>query len=359
MISTIIVFLIILSGLVIVHELGHFYAAKKMGARVEEFGIGFPPRIYSKYDKSGVRWSINAILAGGFVKIKGENGEDRNDKDSFVSLPIWRRFIILVAGVIMNLLTAVVLLTVVLNIGVLTVVEGDVPTGASIDDQSIMVTQVLPDSPAASAGLQAGDKIVSINDLSFASGEQAREYLNINSDKEVFNFNIERDGDNLELTIIPEYIQAIDSLGVGAALMEVGKVKYKWYMAPWQAIKQTAVYTALIVGGIYDVVTSPFTGSQSYKMVSGPVGIADMTGEMMSLGLSSVLNFAAILSISLAVLNILPFPALDGGRIMFLIIEAVRRRPVNQKWEILINNLGFLALLVLMVIVTYKDIVNL
>jgi len=359
MIWTIIVFLLVLSVLVLAHEFGHYSMAKKFGAKVEEFGIGFPPRLYSWDGKDGMKWSINWIPIGGFVKIKGESGEDKNEPDSFARKPLYARFIILVAGVMMNLIVAVIFITISLNFGVLAITEGADKSNLMISDESVMITQILPGSPTEQAGIEVGDKLVSINSQVFDSGEAARTFLSSSDTDSVFEFVVDRNGEQLSFNIVPTYIVEISQMGVGAAITDAGIVRYPWYITPVRGVQDTYYYTSATVVGFYDIISGLFTGNDAYKQVSGPIGIATVTGEVIELGFANVLRFAAILSISLAVLNILPFPALDGGRLVFVVIEAIRRKPISAKIEAVVHNFGFLVLILVIILVTYKDIMNL
>lgn len=359
MFVTIIVFLVILSVLVLAHEAGHYFTAKKFGAKVEEFGIGFPPRLYSWPGKDGMKWSINLIPIGGFVKIKGESGSERNVADSFSSKSLLARAIILSAGVFMNMVLAVVLLTIAMNVGIPAITENTQDENIYISDESIRITQVLPESPGSMAGLQAGDIILTINDTIFVNGEEARSYLSKQSENSVLVFKIERQKEEIEVQVVPNYIEEISSIGVGIAMMDTGIVRYPWYTTPLRGVEATVYYTSEILQAFGGMIKNVFKGQSSELEISGPVGIAVITGEFIQMGISHLLQFAAILSINLAIINILPFPALDGGRLVFVIIEAIRRKPNSQTVEMLVHNFGFLLLMALVIFVTYRDIIGL
>jgi regulator of sigma E protease len=357
---TVIIFLIVLSVLVVAHEFGHFITARKLGVKVEEFGLGYPPRVFSWISKkTGIRWSFNAIPIGGFVKLKGENGDDcPNDKDSFCSKKIWKRFVILFSGVFMNMVAAVVFFTIALGFGVSVIVEG-YEGSAFVDDKALEITQILGSSPAEEVGLQIGDRVISINDKEFESGELARAYLQELGENSIVNLKIDRSGVEVLASVVPSYVPELDRTGIGIALYETGTVHYPLYLLPIKGVEMTYWYTQQICIGFYGIIRSVIAGDGLGVDVSGPVGIAVMTGKAVEMGFVYLLQFGAILSINLAILNILPIPALDGGRILFLVIEAIVRRPVNARIEAIIHNIGFLILMLVVVLVTYKDIFGL
>lgn len=358
MIWTILLFLGVLSVLVLAHEWGHYYTAKKIGADVEEFGLGFPPRLFSWKGKDGMIWSLNLIPLGGFVKITGESGDERENPNSFANKKIWQRFLVLVAGVLMNFLIAWALFSIGFLSGIPAITEGDIAQNVHVRNQAITVTEVIADAPAQQAGLQIGDKVTAINGIAYIDGDEARDALAAAS-VDTMIVSIERDDVVQDIEITPTYIEAIEREGIGAAVVETGLVRYPWYAAPWEGLKITVTYSVLIVGAFIDIIAGLVSGAGVSADISGPVGIAVMTGEIASLGFIYILQFAAILSINLAILNILPFPALDGGRILFVLIEAIRRKPASPQLEAMIHNLGFALLMILIIVVTYRDIVNL
>lgn len=359
MIWTIILFLGVLSVLVIAHEWGHYFTAKKIGAKVEEFGLGFPPRLFSWKAKDGMIWSINAIPLGGFVKIVGESGEKEEDPNSFRKKSVLKRILVLSAGVIMNLVLAAVLFSIGFVIGIPSVTEGELGKFATISDQAIRITEVISGSPADIAELQIGDTILSLNGVDYSEGEEVRSELHVLAETESINFIVERKGEVIDVNVVPEYVEALSGPGVGVAIVETGFAKYPIYIAPWKGIEATFTYTIAILLAFFGIIRDLIMGSGIAPEISGPVGIAVITGEIASLGFVYLLQFAAILSINLAVINILPFPALDGGRIVFVLYEAVRGKPASQKVEAVVHNFGFLLLMILVIVVTYRDIVNL
>jgi regulator of sigma E protease len=366
---TIIIFLIVLSILVVIHELGHFFTARIFGVKAIEFGLGFPPRAVgmvkegkkwkkvSANDKAEYKrtiWSLNWLPFGGFVKLKGEQEDGMHDKDSLLAKPIWRRAIIMAGGVCMNWIFAVVLLTIVFIAGMPAALE-DAPAGASIKDKSIMITAVLPDSPAQTAGLQPGDTILSVDKQTPQNEKQVREWIG-ESGVTPLSLKIKRDNTDLEVTATPREIKELGKTGLGIGLADVGFVSLSPVKALLQSVVTTGRLTKAVIyafGGLFrDLVVTHRVSSD----VSGPVGIAVLTGQVARQGIVPLLQFAAILSINLAVVNFLPIPALDGGRVFFLAIEKVRRKPMSQKLEMGIHNVAFLLLIMLIILVTARDL---
>lgn len=360
MIWTILLFLLLLSVLVLVHEWGHYIAARKSGMTVEEFGIGFPPRLFGWKKASGTTWSINAIPLGGFVKIKGESGENATDPDSFASQGWWKRFAVVVAGVVMNLVLAWVLFTVGFLFGLPAIVENGVEEGVVVTDRAVNIVDVLPGSAADQAGLQIGDRVTTIDGVAYDAGEAARNALVPHSDASPLSLVILRHGGETQtFAITPTYLSELGREGVGISLVETGFIRYPWYLAPWKGLQTTLAATRDVLGAFGGLIVSVFRHEDVSANLSGPVGIAVLTGQVASLGWSHMVQFAAMLSINLAVINILPFPALDGGRLVFLLYEVVRRKKVTPVFEQTVHALGFALLLLVVVIVTVKDIVHL
>jgi regulator of sigma E protease len=365
---TAIIFLIVLGLLVFVHELGHFTVARRNGIKAEEFGFGFPPRLVGAVkDAETGKWrtvwgneevvspttvySLNWIPLGGFVRIKGEDGTQK-DPDSFATKPAWVRVKVLAAGVAMNFLLAWLLISVVLMAGFPQAAE---PGSGGSPDRSIQISEVRPDTPAEAMGLQFGDVVISIDGEKMGSVAQVQEYIALHKGREIA-VEVERGGERLTFRGAPrtDYPPSEGSLGIG--LGETEMVSYPWYRAFWEGAKATYGLTVALTVGIFSLLGDLVTGnSANLQAVSGPVGIAHLTGQVTDLGLVYLLYFTAILSINLGIINILPFPALDGGRILFVLIEAVKGSPVSQRLEGAFHQVGFLALLLLMVLVTVHD----
>ncbi|MDA0207895.1 MAG: M50 family metallopeptidase [bacterium] len=353
---TILLFLFVLSVLVIAHEWGHYFAAKKMGMKVEEFGIGFPPRVFGWKNKDGMLWSLNVIPLGGFVKIAGENGEKRDSEGSFASKSIPARLLVLAAGVMMNLVLAAVIFTISLMIGIPSVIEGDQPAFADIRSSEVRVLEVLDGSAADEAGFEVGDVIAAVDGEAPEGGEALRARMD---ESPQLTFSVQRGNESLDIPVSANYVEEFDDEIYGVLILETGLVRYPFYLAPFKAIELTALYTGQIVIAFAELIASPFTSADVQADFAGPVGIAEMTGDIAAQGFTYLLQFMALLSLNLAVLNILPFPALDGGRILFVLIEAVRQKPNSAKVEAIVHNIGFLVLISLVIIVTYSDIASL
>lgn len=372
MLLTIITFLIVLSVLVFVHELGHFLAARRFGAAADEFGLGFPPRLFGFYKSTSGKWkwkwgrgevhdaadtvySLNAIPLGGFVKIRGENGEEKSDPQSFASKPAWQRTIMLSAGVLMNVLLAAVIFSFIFAFGAVQSIDGVDLKNAEVRDRHIMIAAVSKDSPAEQAQLQPGDTIVSINGNPVENIEWLQSFV-AGKAGETLEYRIKREDTEFTKEVTPVTLKETNKGGIGIVISEMAFVRYPWYQAVVEGAKNTVFFLGAIVMGLYELLARLFSGGGVSADVAGPVGIAVLTGQVVELGFMYLLQFTALLSLNLAVINILPFPALDGGRILFLIIEKIKGRPVRQQTEALIHNLGFMLLIILVILVTFKDI---
>lgn len=360
---TIIVFVIILGILIFVHELGHFIAAKKMGVRVEEFGFGFPPRIFG-VKRGETTYSLNWIPIGGFVKMTGQSdfevsdhGQAKADPRSFVSQKPWRRVIILCAGVAMNFLLAAVLLSIGFMIGLPSAVGDNLPAGARTTEQRIQILSATPDSPAAAAEFLAGDTILTLDEVSPESVAWVQDYVSDHAGQTVA-VKIERGSEIIEKEVTPRLESPSGEGPLGITLAETARVSFPWYQAIWQGFKATGDLTVQIVVAFGNLIGALFTSGQVSGDVAGPIGIAVLTGQVTKLGFVYVLQFTALLSINLAIINILPFPALDGGHLLFLLIEKIRggKTLKQAKVENIIHLVGFAFLLLLIALVTYRDI---
>lgn len=354
MFTTILLFAAILSILVFVHELGHFLVARKMGMKVDEFGFGFPPRAWG-VKRGGTLYSLNWIPMGGFVKIKGESGEDRHAPDSFASKGKLARFAVLFAGVAMNFVAACVLLTLGFMAGMPTVIDGPLPAGAQVRDRDVRVMSVYPGSPAARAGVAPGDVLVSLDAAPFTESQAARDYIGAHGASGVDVVLRPASGADRALRLVAEPLGDTGRTGFGVGLVDTGTVSLPIHRAVLHGVASATALVRDIVVAFADLAASVFTRKPVDAGLTGPVGIAVMTGDAAALGLGSLLQFMAVLSANLAVVNLLPFPALDGGRILFLIIEAIRRKPADEKVETAVHNAGFLILLLLILLVTFRD----
>lgn len=371
MISTIIIFIITLLILVVSHEFGHFLAAKKFGIKVLEFGFGLPPKIFGK-KLSGTEFTFNWLPIGGFVRLLGEDEVDEKiskEKGSFVSKKVWQRMIVVTAGVIMNFLLAALLFWIVLSAQNY---QERIPllipykfAGVEQTEQTIiLISNVAPDSPASSANLKQGDQITAINSKE------------ITDELELINITKKEAGKEIQLTVTNTKNQTRQvnitpranppsgqgPLGIEMGTLEIAKLHYA--TLPQKIASgithsyNLASYSFNLLGRL--IATSittrnlePVSGS-----VSGPVGITNLAGSILQTQspLIPYLNFVALLSLNLAIVNILPFPALDGGRLVFLLIEAIIGKRVKAQVEKMVHTIGMVILIALIIIITYSDI---
>lgn len=375
MLITIIVFFAVLSVIVFVHEMGHFATARKLGVKVEEFGLGLPPRIFglqkigAKFKLIGRKtemtkdsptvYSLNWIPVGGFVKIKGEGGEEAGSLDSFAHRPIWQRAVMLTAGVIMNVILCMVLLSVGFGFGMPAALDDVNNSQAFISKRSIQVLQLVADSQAQMAGIQAGDIITKVAGQEFDTIGALNVFLADKADQEL-TVEINRRGEKIsKIVAIKKYSWTGGEVtGLGVGLIETAVVRYPWYLAVYKGVEATFVWLSAIVVALFLVVKNLISGAPTGVEVAGPVGIAVLTGQAAKLGFIYLLQFTALLSLNLAIINILPFPALDGGRVLFLILEKIRGRVVKPEWENLIHNIGFIILMGLVLVVTFSDVIK-
>ncbi|MEX0913033.1 MAG: site-2 protease family protein, partial [Candidatus Paceibacterota bacterium] len=358
---TIILFIAVLVFLIWVHELGHFLAAKWARMRVDEFAIGFPPRIFA-VKKGETEYSLNLLPIGGYVRIFGENGsEETSEGDrsrAFGLRPRHLQAIVLVAGVAMNILAAWLIFFAVAMIGSPAIVE----EFEASDKSSLTVVAIMSDSPSDEAEVPLGAVIKNVR-----SGDQAIESLTPSSVSNFVTENSESEiqidythkGNDASITLTPqrglienEPERAV--IGLSSALVETVRQN------PLEALVGATVRTyeslIAITIGITTFLASAVTLSADVSQVTGPIGIAGMVGDAAEFGIVSLLIFTAFISLNLAVINLLPIPALDGGRLVFVAIEAITRRSIGDKWVGRVNLVGFVFLILLMIAVTYNDI---
>jgi regulator of sigma E protease len=357
----IIIFIIILSVLVFVHEAGHFIAAKLFGVRVDEFGLGYPPRAKKLFKWRGTDFTLNWLPFGGFVKIFGENPteETKHAKDSFTSKRRDKQALILVSGVFGNFLLAWVLLSIGFMLGMSSPVELGIPTTAA----HTTIAETLPGSPASQSGLMPGDEILLItrNGQSISAGSALTpETIStfISSSKDAVNVTIKRGSSIYTKTITPKEGIVPDKPAIGFGLADISIVKLGPVQAVYQGLRATLMLTRDTAKALGSFFLKIFIGKADFSQVSGPVGLVGVTGQALSLGFVYLLSFAALISINLSIVNLLPFPALDGGRLLFVLIEAVIRRPVSPRVANAVNTVGFGLLVFLMIIITVRDVRN-
>lgn len=345
---TIVIFILILGALIFVHEFGHFAAAKICKVKVEEFGFGFPPKIFG-IKRGETVYSLNWIPLGGFVKMLGEEKESKSPR-SFNMQSIPKRLFIIIAGVTMNYLMAIVILTIGFSIGMLPIISNPTDLGGA-QSTEVIIAGTIKNSPAEKAGLIAGDIVTgfsSIGDLQNYTKEHKGEKVDLNiirsHQKELISINL---SDNVDTPM-------------GVALVQATKVKLPFFKALKTAFTESGKTIEAIFKFLYKFFHDLFTGKKVANEVAGPVGIFTITKQAVKLGFTYVLQFMALLSINLAVMNILPFPALDGGKMLFLVAEGIRgKRVVRMELENLIHWIGFTILIALIILITYNDIMRL
>jgi regulator of sigma E protease len=336
------IFLIMLAALVVFHEFGHFVFAKRFGVTVEEFAVGFGPRIAS-VTRGGTAYSLNALPLGGYCKMLGEDTADDGTANpgNFQHKPLWQRIVIIVAGPVFNLaLAAIVFAFIGTFIGV--------PKGATN-----VIGQLLPDYPAAKAGLQTGDEIVAFNGAPVKSGDELIDAIHSQVHKPV-TVDIRRDG------VIKHFAL------VTTSKEQNGKIVGLLGFAPEPAIARTTVlegvswgFTAVATAVVAQVVgIVGAVSNHDASGITGTVGVARVVIQAEKMGLFYVLYLAGELSVVLGLFNLLPIPALDGGRLAFLAVEGVRGRPVDPEKEGLVHLTGFALIMVLFVFITYHDIMQ-
>lgn len=365
---SVIIFLIILAVLILVHEFGHFIVAKKSGIRVDEFGLGFPPKIISK-KFGGTLYTLNMIPFGGFVKIFGEDPHNEEIKPedrstSFYYKPKWIQASVLAAGVTMNVLFAWLLVSLGFMIGLPSSVGQN--TFGEVKNVRTVITEIVSESPAQKNGLQVGDTILFVSSGTLGlqgenlQPEKVQELISGSQGK-----NIEilyRRGDSgVPTTVLvkPNTDQNTGRSFVGVALDRVGTLKLPIHLALLEGAETTTYLVKSITIGLGNFLWDIVAFRSDFSQVSGPVGIAGIVSDARALGFVYLLTLTALISINLAVINLLPFPALDGGRLFFLLIEVIIRRPISPKFVRWANATGFLLLIALMVVVTANDILKL
>ncbi len=361
---SVIIFFLVLFVLILVHEWGHFIAAKKTGMRVDEFGIGFPPKLVS-IKKGETEYTFNALPIGGFVRIFGENPDavvDTNSDSSraFSARPKWAQAVVLIAGVTMNVIFAWFLFTATFLMGVPTAVD----EASATSEAKLYISGVLPEGPLNGL-ISAGSEIIKISttdsELNNLTPTAFSQFIQSNADNKVDIYFSYGDKESV-VSVTPEVgliESALDKPAVGVSLALVEDKKYSLGESVLIATKTTYEGLINITTGLFTLIVQSVKGTADFSQVAGPIGIVGMVGDAATFGLTSLLTFTAMISLNLAVINMLPIPALDGGRLVFVAIEAVTRRPVNPVWMGRVNLLGFALLMLLMIVVTWNDILRL
>lgn len=376
---TIVIFLIVLAVLIFVHELGHFVTARIFGVRVDAFKLGFGPKLIA-WKRGETEYGINAIPFGGYVKIFGENPDDESThgKDasrSFIHKARWKQVVVLSSGVLFNFIFACLLYIIIFSSGVTASISSFPEYTKYFGQPQVIVTSVLPDSPAAKAGLKQGDAIKYVETTSM-NADRARANISLASKAnsqsiEEIQATINKAGDK---PVAIEYVrdgatliigvQPIAGLVEGKQVIGISMDKVATLKLPvLTAIGQGFLYTIELIKqttlGLFAFLAQIFHGTPNFSDVSGPVGIAGIVGDAARLGVTYLLMVTAIISINLGVINLVPFPALDGGRILFALIEGVTRRRIPAKFANTVNAVGFILLMLLMVVVTWRDVAKL
>lgn len=345
---TLLVFLIILGLLIFVHEAGHFAAAKLSGVKVEEFAFGFPPRLYCR-KKGETKYCINAFPVGGYCKMLGED-EDNKSPRAYSSKKTRFRFFIVVAGVIMNFFLGGILLSIGYGIGMVPI---SLDPNSFIDTDKtiqVLVAQVNDNSPAKTAGIEVGDRIID-----FSSIDDFANFTKSNLSKQI-DVKIERKGRVIDKTVnVSSNIDA--PIGVGLADLPI--IKLGLFESIYYGFKDMILTSKNVVVALYLIIVGIFSSGKVSEAVSGPVGIFNITGQAVKLGFIYTLQLAALLSINLAIINILPFPGLDGSRALILFLEGIfRKKVIRSEIESILHMIGFIILIGLILLVTLEDILQ-
>lgn len=350
--TTVLATIIVLGILIFVHEFGHFLLAKLLGIRVEAFSLGFPPKLFGK--KIGeTEYRVSVVPLGGYVKLLGENPNDEIPPElepySFLHRPLWQRFLVVLAGPGFNFLFAVLALWLTFAL-------------SGIPYITTQVGSVKPDSPAARAGLQKGDVVQAV------SGQPVKRWDDLSrlireADEKPLTLTVKRGDQVLEVRVVPEKMETTDVFGTKVSAVLIGIAASDQLVmervGPIRAFHDGAVFTGnisyLTVLSIYKLLAR----EMPLKTLGGPILIAQVAGQQAELGVSHLVQFMAVLSVNLAILNLLPIPILDGGHLFFFTLEAIRRKPLPLKQREVAQAFGLMLILALMVLVFYQDIVRL
>lgn len=360
---SILYFILVLFVIVLVHEYGHYKTAKMFGVRVDEFGFGYPPKVMTLFKRGETVFTLNALPFGGFVKIYGEDAVEGGDTSrALFSKPKWQQAIILSAGVIMN-----VILGWVIFLGLFLTHS---PTMSSfvpsqyVTNHTITISDVLTDSVAEHAGLKSGDIVKNISidgsSVQVTSASDLVDQLKARGSNPL-TIEVERNGSLVPITVTPTHKTNTEPYTIGVGLSEAGTYKLPFVKSIEYSFTTTASIIGSIFGGLYDLIKSLFvhTPGSSNVEISGPVGIVKTIGNASKYGIAYLLSLTALISLNLAVLNILPIPALDGGRLLFILIEKIKGSAVNIKTATVIHTTSFFILVGLMLVVTFFDVLKL
>ncbi len=358
-------FLLVLTLLVFVHEMGHYLIGRWSGIRILAFSVGFGPEVAGFTDRHQTRWKICAIPLGGYVKFYGdEDAASTPDYGKLEALPaeerdrtflgaaLWKRAATVAAGPIANFILAIAIFAVLFSI-----------YGKQIADP--IVAEVKPDSAAAQAGILPGDLLVAIDDNAVKTFDDVRRYVSIRPETPIV-IRVERKGSVLDLPMVPRRTEITDQFGNKVELgiigiltnQETGNFRLETY-GPIEAVGQGAVESWNIVTGTFKYLSNLVTGRMKADQLGGPIRVAQASGQMATIGIVAVLHLAAVLSVSIGLLNLMPVPVLDGGHLMFYAVEAIRGKPVGPAAQDVAFRIGFAMILMLMVFATWNDISSL
>ncbi|MBP1875655.1 Metalloprotease MmpA [Ensifer adhaerens] len=355
-------FLLVLTLLVFVHEMGHYLVGRWSGIRILAFSVGFGPELLGWTDKHGTRWKFCVIPLGGYVKFYGDEDaastpdykrletiSPQERAQTFLGAKLWKRAATVAAGPIANFILAIAIFAVLFAV-----------YGRSVADP--VVAQVKENSAAAKAGILPRDRLIAIDGTPVATFDDVRRYVSVRPELEI-KIRIERDGAFLDLPMVPQRTEISDQFGnkmeigiIGIVTdQDAGNFRLVTY-GPIEAIGQGALQSWHIVTGTFDYLANLVTGRMKADQLGGPIRVAQASGQMATLGVAAVLQLAAVLSVSIGLLNLMPVPVLDGGHLMFYAVEALRGKPVGAAAQDVAYRIGFAMVLMLMVFATWNDI---
>lgn len=360
----IIPFILVLSFLVFIHEMGHYLVGRWCGIRVTAFSIGFGPELIGFTDRHGTRWKLSAVPLGGYVRFFGdEDAASRPDGSQIARLSLeeraqtlggaklWKRAATVAAGPLANFLLAIIIFAGVFSI-----------YGRMVADP--VVAEVRANSAAAEAGVEPGDLLVALDGEAIRTFDDVRRYVSIRPETPII-VTVERGGRSLDLPMVPKRVDVTDQFGNRVEMGQIGIVTdeqrgnfRRVTYTPIEAIGQGVAETGHIITGTFRYLGNIFAGKMSADQIGGPIRIAETTGQVATLGFVAVLNFAAVISVSLGLMNLFPIPVLDGGHLVLYALEAVRGKPLNERLQEIVFRIGFALILTLMVFATWNDTIG-
>lgn len=359
--------LFVFSLIIFIHEFGHFIAAKRSGVRVDEFAFGFPPRLWSR-KKGETKYAINLLPLGGYVKLHGEDGGDEEDPTSYAGKPAYIKIIILLAGVALNFVLGWFILFGSYVFGMQPILPNMDDHPGVVNSMRAVIEEVEKDTPADKEGLKKGDVIKSVDGTNITDSTSFILYIQKKTEEgkkdATVNVAVERDGQVIEKTITT--YKSKQKLGkrevevdrIGVVVDDKGEVKAPPLAAAGAAFQELGSMILLTFQGIIEVFRKLIMSFQVSENVVGPVGIFKLTGSFAQVGLSPLLQFAAVLSVAVGVFNVVPIPSLDGGHTLIVLIESIIRRKFSNKAKAVVQYVGFGALILLMIVITFKDVIR-